>query len=93
MSWFNKYQFIQEGELAPWMPAIGGVFGIWVPHRPCLESQSQVPWVGRHRHRLLCVYYRRQPLQVAETFPILQQYLDHQSGKYLSGQWQQCTFP
>ncbi len=31
ISWFNKYQFIEEGQLASWMPAVSGVFGIGFP--------------------------------------------------------------
>jgi hypothetical protein len=31
ISWFNKYQFIEEGKLAPWMPAVSGVFGVGFP--------------------------------------------------------------
>ena len=31
ISWFNKYQFVEEGKLAPWMPAVSGVFGIGFP--------------------------------------------------------------
>jgi hypothetical protein len=31
ISWFNKYQFIEEGKMAPWMPAVSGVFGVGFP--------------------------------------------------------------
>ncbi len=31
ISWFNKYQFIEEGQLASWMPAVSGVGGIGFP--------------------------------------------------------------
>ena len=90
ISWFNKYLLLPETDTRP---AVSGVFGIGFPtgHASHLNPRflgADAIGTGSFAFTTGVNLYKW-----LKPCPVLRQSLDHQSGKYLSGQWQQCPFP